>query len=224
MFMILYTGWKQKDVPFQTAEYQGQMADKSNEVVSNAETSAATSALGLLALNYGNSSDSDNDQDELDSPACDESCSPNIHHDASGYQEHSLARHHSGDEFSFQDVDCYMEKGCRRDDFKDGSDQKFDCSVKSNGLVGKYGGPKNISHTCSPDSYDADIRNFGKATSPITNANVQLGPLCDEESSRMHVFCLEHAVEVEQQLRQIGGVHIFLLCHPGAMLSQQFII
>ncbi|TKW18356.1 hypothetical protein SEVIR_5G426200v4 [Setaria viridis] len=36
----------------------------------------------------------------------------------------------------------------------------------------------------------------------------------DKDSSRMHVFCLEHAIEVEKQLRTIGGAHIFLLCRP----------
>lgn len=37
----------------------------------------------------------------------------------------------------------------------------------------------------------------------------------DKDSSRMHVFCLEHAVEVEKQLQAIGGAHIILLCRPG---------
>ncbi|CAL4946041.1 unnamed protein product [Urochloa decumbens] len=36
----------------------------------------------------------------------------------------------------------------------------------------------------------------------------------DKDSSRMHVFCLEHAIEVEKQLQTIGGAHIFLLCRP----------
>ncbi|ONM35396.1 Lysine-specific demethylase REF6 [Zea mays] len=36
----------------------------------------------------------------------------------------------------------------------------------------------------------------------------------DKDSSRMHVFCLEHAIEVEKQLQAIGGADIFLLCHP----------
>ncbi|KAJ6799817.1 lysine-specific demethylase JMJ705 [Iris pallida] len=36
----------------------------------------------------------------------------------------------------------------------------------------------------------------------------------DKDSSRMHVFCLEHAVEVEKLLHPIGGVNIILLCHP----------
>uniref|UniRef100_A0ACD5XD13 Uncharacterized protein n=1 Tax=Avena sativa TaxID=4498 RepID=A0ACD5XD13_AVESA len=36
----------------------------------------------------------------------------------------------------------------------------------------------------------------------------------DKDSSRMHVFCLEHAVEVEKQLRAIGGAKVILLCRP----------
>ncbi|KAL5227805.1 hypothetical protein ABZP36_016070 [Zizania latifolia] len=36
----------------------------------------------------------------------------------------------------------------------------------------------------------------------------------DKDSSRMHVFCLEHAIEVEKQLQAIGGSHIILLCRP----------
>ena len=41
----------------------------------------------------------------------------------------------------------------------------------------------------------------------------------DKDSSRMHVFCLEHAAEVEKQLQPIGGVHMMLLCHPGDFLN-----
>ncbi|KAL4559774.1 hypothetical protein LXL04_031920 [Taraxacum kok-saghyz] len=36
----------------------------------------------------------------------------------------------------------------------------------------------------------------------------------DEDSSRRHVFCLQHAREVEQRLRSVGGVHMLLVCHP----------
>ena len=35
------------------------------------------------------------------------------------------------------------------------------------------------------------------------------------DSCRMHVFCLEHALETWTQLQQIGGANIMLLCHPG---------
>lgn len=46
----------------------------------------------------------------------------------------------------------------------------------------------------------------------------------DRDSSRMHVFCLEHALEVEKQLRQIGGANIILLCHPGGFPYTSFSI
>ncbi|KAH7684855.1 [histone H3]-lysine-36 demethylase protein [Dioscorea alata] len=48
----------------------------------------------------------------------------------------------------------------------------------------------------------------------IQNSDVPVMQRSDKDSSRMHVFCLEHAVEVEKQLRPFGGVHIMLLCHP----------
>ncbi|KAJ4772356.1 Lysine-specific demethylase [Rhynchospora pubera] len=37
---------------------------------------------------------------------------------------------------------------------------------------------------------------------------------CDKDSTRMHVFCLEHAIEVERRLCTIGGADVMLLCHP----------
>ncbi|KAB8117198.1 hypothetical protein EE612_058908 [Oryza sativa] len=36
----------------------------------------------------------------------------------------------------------------------------------------------------------------------------------NKDSCRMHVFCLEHALETWTQLQQIGGANIMLLCHP----------
>ncbi|XP_068656839.1 lysine-specific demethylase REF6-like [Aristolochia californica] len=44
--------------------------------------------------------------------------------------------------------------------------------------------------------------------------NISFIQRSDKDSSRMHIFCLEHAVEVERQLHPIGGVQILLLCHP----------
>lgn len=37
----------------------------------------------------------------------------------------------------------------------------------------------------------------------------------NKDSCRMHVFCLEHALETWTRLQQIGGANIMLLCHPG---------
>ncbi|KAL6905828.1 hypothetical protein ACP4OV_003429 [Aristida adscensionis] len=36
----------------------------------------------------------------------------------------------------------------------------------------------------------------------------------NKDSCRMHVFCLEHALETWTQLQQIGGANIMVLCHP----------
>nr|XP_017217473.1 PREDICTED: lysine-specific demethylase REF6-like [Daucus carota subsp. sativus] len=35
-----------------------------------------------------------------------------------------------------------------------------------------------------------------------------------DDSSRWHVFCLQHALEVKQKLDALGGMHMLLLCHP----------
>ncbi|KAG0478364.1 hypothetical protein HPP92_013083 [Vanilla planifolia] len=48
----------------------------------------------------------------------------------------------------------------------------------------------------------------------IRNSDMPVVQRSDKDSSRMHVFCLEHAVEVEHKLQKVGGVNIMLLCHP----------
>ncbi|KAF7838215.1 lysine-specific demethylase REF6 [Senna tora] len=64
------------------------------------------------------------------------------------------------------------------------------------------------------DIHDAETSMFGNGVASIDNKSASLLPQSDEDSSRLHVFCLEHAAEVEQQLLPIGGAHILLLCHP----------
>ncbi|KAL8118453.1 hypothetical protein AgCh_016107 [Apium graveolens] len=64
---------------------------------------------------------------------------------------------------------------------------------------------------------------YGDATDSETESG-EVFPVCgldsaDSRSSRMsssrsHVFCLQHAFEVEQKLLPLGGVHMLLLCHP----------
>lgn len=249
------TGWKEKsvpdglyDVPVQSLDYQHQMEDQSYEAVSNTKTQRATSALGLLAMTYGNSSDSEEDQGEPDFPACADqkkltnSSSESIYQfDNSGFppmqdcpqgatrvRSPSLSRHDGEDEFpSVQIFDCNAQHGLRRANLKEGSHQTSDCSVefrtddlasrKSDGLMDTFSDPMTVSHVSSdgsPDVHDVEKTKFGKADLPRENTKMSFSPRSDEDSSRMHVFCLEHAVEVEQQLRPIGGVHILLLCHP----------
>lgn len=43
-----------------------------------------------------------------------------------------------------------------------------------------------------------------------------------KDSCRMHVFCLEHALETWTRLNQIGGANIMLLCHPGSCTFPNF--
>lgn len=56
-----------------------------------------------------------------------------------------------------------------------------------------------------------------KTVAPGEDGNMPLCERPDEDSSRMHVFCLEHAIEVEQKLRSVGGVSVVLLCHQGIL-------
>lgn len=68
--------------------------------------------------------------------------------------------------------------------------------------------------------YDARCKSTAIATgdprSSTATINISDQPIVefDKDSSRMHVFCLEHAVEVEKRLQAIGGAHIILLCRP----------
>ncbi|CBI14884.3 unnamed protein product, partial [Vitis vinifera] len=166
------SGWMRKrvpnalfDVPIQSANYQIQTVDQNNEVVSNTGTQKNTSALGLLALTYANSSDSEEDQLEPDIPL----------------EADNLA------------------------------------STESNSSEGIFRDPLAISWATSkysPVGHDAERAKFSNAIVPVENTNMSFAPRSDEDYSRIHVFCLEHAVEVEQQLRPIGGVNMLLLCHP----------
>ncbi|XP_074588373.1 lysine-specific demethylase JMJ705-like [Curcuma longa] len=65
--------------------------------------------------------------------------------------------------------------------------------------------PEKIAAIC-PEDRKVDTKIMNSTTSLIHGA--------ERDSSRMHVFCLEHAKEVEEQLRHMGGGHMMLLCHP----------
>lgn len=58
----------------------------------------------------------------------------------------------------------------------------------------------------------------GSAFVPVQNRDILFASNSDEDSSRSHVFCLQHAFKVEQKLRELGGAHMLLLCHPGALV------
>lgn len=216
--------------------------DESNETISDRETKGDTSALNLLAITYGNSSDSEEEQVEPNVPMCDDKetklteCLLERK-----YQQnfHAAAAAAGSQDLSFISLDCEDEASLqisnvqpefRRDYLNDKNPQMSECSVefetdkhdcsKPNGFDGCFGDPIAASYAskCAPVIHVGENVEFSKAIVPVMNAEMSFAPRSDEDSSRMHVFCLEHAVEVEQQLRPIGGVDIFLLCHPG-MLS-----
>ncbi|GAV90266.1 JmjC domain-containing protein/JmjN domain-containing protein/zf-H2C2_2 domain-containing protein [Cephalotus follicularis] len=175
------------DVPVQSINYQIEMVDQSNIVASNSETQRNNSALGLLALNYGDSSDSE-EHIEPDVPGFGDDTIPNFRGES-----HQVCN--SAEEFETDDFD----------------------SLKSSSLEGNIKDPTEKSHVTSnyfSVAHGAEKTKISKGTVPLENGDLSSSPPSDEDSSRLHVFCLEHAVEVEQQVRAIGGVHILLLCHP----------
>ncbi|KAL7191779.1 hypothetical protein ACSBR2_023786 [Camellia fascicularis] len=240
-----HSGWMQKntpdglfDVPVQSSD-RIQTVHQSTEVVSSTETQKTTSALGLLALNYGNSSDSEEEAVEADIPLFDSEiksrdCSPesSLQCDDTGLP--SLKRHSEAtgchrlafdDDVPHQVIDSYVDDGHPRSNFM-GKYRTFDYSVEfetdniafmESNSVGSWSRHQmKLSPSASNGSPVAHrgVTGISNVVSPFENTTMSFAPRSDEDSSRLHVFCLQHAAEVEQRLRPIGGAHILLLCHP----------
>lgn len=149
------------DVPIKSSD-QIQNVDDNSDTTSPTEAQKVNSSLGLLALAYGDSSDSDDD-------------------------------HH-----------------VRGDEMKDINSQTFECSIElerntsfkdSNCSKGRF------DNEIESQNHLSDTHESGKSVPQIENTS------CDEDSCRMHIFCLQHALEVEQRLRPVGGIRMLLLCH-----------
>lgn len=219
------------DVPRESVEQGYTEATDARRVMNSyAETHIENSSLGLLALTYGDSSDSEEDQSEAslnakETESCnfsavnrfdsDDSGSPSRNH-YSGSSGHiiSFPLRSCEDEDPLQIIDPYKEHELARADVKDRCYQTTDCyfefQTNSTSLMADSlkGGSFHSVHTTE--------RSVGSASRSIENRTLSFASIADEDSSRLHVFCLQHAVEVEQQLRSVGGVHLLLLCHPGA--------
>ncbi|KAJ1257354.1 hypothetical protein BS78_K085600 [Paspalum vaginatum] len=70
---------------------------------------------------------------------------------------------------------------------------------------------------------DDDLPASGVKSSPNSSLSTAKGTMepgaltllkYSKDSCRMHVFCLEHALETWTRLQRIGGANIMLLCHP----------
>ncbi|GAB2213354.1 hypothetical protein Drorol1_Dr00021386 [Drosera rotundifolia] len=161
-----------------------------------------SSALSLLAMAYANSSDSEDDNDvPPDSPA---------YTDDSAFQDGSSER-------NFQRVSSLSSESQEDDNGGEDFDRGLNFSkLYSEDEVSPEGGVSHFDQIHVV--YEVGM---GSAVDNVTDTDVHCFPAdrtpprwCDDDSSRMHVFCLEHAVEVEKRLRPFGGVHILLLCHP----------
>ncbi|CAM8933784.1 unnamed protein product [Rhodiola kirilowii] len=155
-----------------------------------------TTALDLLASAYGNSSDSEDHMLDSDPDYAD------------------------GPNFSKVSLDSDFE--CDNSDIRDPSQENdFHCAsspklhfegeagphIADSDEENQYG--RVFKHRSS--TYDKPSFNLDKLASMGSNlASLQ----SDKDSSMMHVFCLEHAVEVKKKLEKIGGVRMLLLCHP----------
>ncbi|CAN4087990.1 unnamed protein product [Withania somnifera] len=207
---ITATGWLVKRAPgaVESSDRIQKLNNGSVEGLSRTKARQETSSLSLLALAYANSSDSDEDNVEADVPV-----------------EASESRHtDSEDEVFLRVIDPYANHRQRIAVSQGTNCQKIDNSIQlehesspsgeSNTLLGR------LSHQVRSHQLAAKcISNKGEiaqksAVAPFDNAHRQFTSASDEDSFRIHVFCLQHAVQVEEQLRQVGGAHISLLCHP----------
>lgn len=218
------------DVPVQSGGIFQSIDDDNAGLIPNTEAQKGTSSLGLLALTYGNSSDSDEEEFEADTrtKACQTKamdCSPE-----SGLHCHDAR---TSNKVSCTDV-VHLQISGSSD--KQGSTKSISESRKLQSLDGTVGyktcsfasmeldnltdrsrhqGKEQNASYCSPMAHKAETTT---ATSLVDFENKPFTTRPDEDSSRMHIFCLQHAVQVEKQLRSIGGANIMLVCHPGDYL------
>ena len=229
------------DFPIESTDYQTQSMDitstmksptaETNKNSSHAENKNESSALGLLAMVYRDSSDSDEDDGLPNHPPVSED---NISGDGSlgvGY--------HNDDSVSTtskQGYDSGIERGpslgssrseCEDEDSPSRSDlygpsvpgransDRSECETHDCFAKFMEDDAMTSGQIYSPTADENDTTKVNNSVDPAAKPNFPFAHKCDAGSSRMHVFCLEHAVEVEKQLRPIGGVHILLLCHPG---------
>ncbi|KAL2639263.1 hypothetical protein GLYMA_06G174000v4 [Glycine max] len=189
----MYTGWMKKnvqdgihDVPFQ-----------SSQVALNTVSENGNTALALLASAYGNSSDSEEDQIAVDSHES------NVINSASESLLSDTRDSHAS-RTALDRGDYIPSKSSSYEDF---IHRRLECFENTRTVP-------NSTSNCSQDAYDAKRSLSSKSMVPFDYKKALMVLQSDEDSSRMHVFCLEHAAEAEQQLRSIGGADILLLCHP----------
>lgn len=185
------------------------------------------SSLGLLALTYGDDSDEEDGEAKLPDEGFVTSKSvDSINGDAS---ENSEAKINCRKELSLQTSESSAGFGLAVAIRKDGEAQTFDFSDEFDANSSTVIESNSLTHRISRNQIEPqhDIQNSlsckavgtsGIALAPREPTTMPFTPKLDEDSSRLHVFCLQHAMQVEKWLSHIGGVDVYLVCHPGEVL------
>lgn len=199
--------------------------EESLGLASDNKTCKGPSSLGLLALTYGNSSDSEEEETEANIPA--EGCGTTKFDNPENGQAcgNTEPKINCKKEISLQISDSNAKFGLPFTKSKDGEPQNFDCSdefrtnnftmMESNSLTHRLRHQmRSLLDTSNslPQKAEATL---SAGLTPIEGTTMPFSSRSDEDSSRLHVFCLQHAMQVEKRLSEVGGAHVFLVCHPG---------
>ncbi|KAK4436906.1 Lysine-specific demethylase REF6 [Sesamum alatum] len=193
-------------------------------MVSNSKAHKEPSSLGLLALAYGNSSDSEEEETEADLPVegCEtsKSDSPEDGHACDNMDSKFNCRK----EMSSQISDSNATFGLPIATCNDGDPQSSNCSdefptgnctvIESNSFTHRFRHQMKSRHDTSNSLTHKTEATISTRLTPLEDRDIPFPARSDEDSYRLHVFCLQHALQVEKRLSQIGGAHVFLVCHP----------
>ncbi|XP_011072923.1 lysine-specific demethylase REF6 isoform X2 [Sesamum indicum] len=211
------------DVPI-SADQIRSVNGESVGVVSNSKAHKEPSSLGLLALTYGNSSDSEEEETEADLPVdgcgTSKSDSPEDGHACDNIDSKLNCRK----EMSSQISDSNAMFGPPIAKCNGGDPQSSNCSdefptdnctvVESNSCTHRSRHRTKSRHDTSNSLTHKTEATVSTGLTPLEDKNTPFPARSDEDSYRLHVFCLQHALQVEKRLSQIGGANVFLVCHP----------
>ncbi|KAK1319732.1 Lysine-specific demethylase REF6 [Acorus calamus] len=230
------------DILNHNGDHEIRAADQINKEVSGARRQKGISSLDLLATAYGNSSDSEEEppRPEISNYSNENNfrgCSSSGFHNGSngladdvenGYQENLQGSSVNAEKSSL------IKNRCSSSVLVDGLTPIGDSegSIKDSGLAEVHNGDAKPEKTeidfeyfpmSSPSNCIQNNSTYGQCFVPtqchkteaaLTNSVMPTRRAADRDSSRLHVFCLEHALETEKHFHSIGGAHIMLLCHP----------
>ncbi|KAL6576359.1 hypothetical protein OROHE_000140 [Orobanche hederae] len=200
--------------------------EESVAMVSSTKALKEPSSLGLLALTYGNSSDSEDDETEANIPieGCGTSKNDDSNEDGHAF-DNTDSKIRCMKEISSQISDSNSKFHLSTATYEDGEPQIYNythdlrtntsCKViDSNSFTCKFRHQMESPHNTFDSLTRKTEATINSGLTPLEDASMLLSLKSDEDSSRLHVFCLQHAMQVEKWLSQLGGACVFLVCHP----------